>query len=641
MAALERFLTLFLFGWGSAGAIFSFFNGKELFSPEIEIYFSGIIFVFFLALLFTETKYFRWKLSTKEWNEIQAFLFFFFLMLVFRISLVHQIPIWLDEDYQVSTAIRQMPVAAAASQHQPPFEFILINSIVRLFGLTELTGRFSACLFSSAAAGLLAVQLRRITGHWVIAVLGVLFYSLHGIVTQYGYEARPLSIGMFTIIIFCSFLVPLLKRAMSWGEGVYLAAICLCSLLAIGMQPVVVIGGACVALAVAPVSLWKNRLRIVFAVSIGVLAFTPVQLYILRISTPRISRTKPFTLEFLWAEVTSANFSYYLSVYITPLLPLLLALLLCFLFSCFFKKKEKPTLSHSFYGLLLFGLTAFLFLAFLIPYFKGYIEWPLQAYYLLAVWPLSFFFLAHGIQFVEERWKMSGLGRWPVWVPLFSVTAILSLVYPNAYKNYIPNPPSRDNTRAFFSAINEFDGKKVAILNFCLASGNKFCPWLIGEQFYMKLKHVKAGGQADFPSEEFENSDMLTWLPRFFQSDWEPEWLAIVLYNSWDGQKLKAAMLPEGYLLREFEGIQLFLFPLQGKPARQAIVDFFESLAKRVPKGSPGRFGLLPVLTLGNHYLGKKERARAYSQEIVHDQGFSAGHLKNRLQVEGIYSFEP
>jgi len=107
----------------------------------------------------------------------------------------------MDELLQAKEAWYTSILHGSSESHQPPLDFLLQGTAMRIFGVNELGIRIHAVFFSAAAfIGMLIVSLF-ITPRIYLAFFGSGLFFLHFTIAQYGYEARPISSGIFTIIL--------------------------------------------------------------------------------------------------------------------------------------------------------------------------------------------------------------------------------------------------------------------------------------------------------------------------------------------------------------------------------------------------------------------------------------------------------
>ncbi len=154
--------------------------------------------------------------------------------------------IWMDEDLQADRAAGNpfdpILVNKAATQQQPPIDYVLEAISLRNFGMTPVGARFGAALGGALAVAMLLFIAMDISGHRLVWGFAALVGICHPLLIRYGQEGRPVS----TAILFSTVHLWMTTRILLWPErlrdptrfiGLVLATLGL--LWSIGFQPVV------------------------------------------------------------------------------------------------------------------------------------------------------------------------------------------------------------------------------------------------------------------------------------------------------------------------------------------------------------------------------------------------------------------
>lgn len=325
------------------------------------------------------------NLLKKNWD----FILLVVGVLCLRLFNINVISIWGDEDAQAMTSYYNFPIRAGGEMHQPPLDLVLVNFAIKIFGYKAWALRIHSALFSSLAAGFLYLASKQISKSKLVAATCALLFAMHKYSIQYGYEARPISSGLFFEIIF----VYLIYSLLSDGESIFkkkywtLAACTFLFLNSLGLQPAFIVGGTLSFLIIYSIF---NRayLQYGLAVLAGLLAFLPIQAAIISIAPPRFTKTSGLNPALFFSEFKAENFDF-LTLYFEPFGYIILFFIAAnVLISAI--KQVRPMSAASVY--LIFCLI--FFIGVLIPFFRSHVSYFLQVYYVVLCLPLVFLIFA-------------------------------------------------------------------------------------------------------------------------------------------------------------------------------------------------------------------------------------------------------
>jgi hypothetical protein len=223
----------------------------------------------------------------------------FVVALAFRVAHLDARSIWLDEDAQARTAASGVGLdmaRRAATQAQPPLDYLLEGVGLRVFGWNEYGARMHAALLGAGAAALFFGLLMTAVRHPAAVLLGTAAFVTHPELIRYSQEGRPISCGVFFSVLWLWAVFRFLRarptRARAWAPA---AASVLVSgvlfLLSVGLQPVVflIVSGVALAPALA-LSRLRARILAIWALTAvaGVVAL-PALALILRAGAPYVA----------------------------------------------------------------------------------------------------------------------------------------------------------------------------------------------------------------------------------------------------------------------------------------------------------------------------------------------------------------
>lgn len=156
--------------------------------------------------------------------------------------------IWMDEDAQArnaSTGFNIGLVYKAASQQQPPLDYMFEKIGLTVFGWTEIGARIHAALLGSAAAAVFFLLVTTLVRRPGAVFFGTLLFITHPLLIRYGQEGRPISCGVFFALLWLLSVIKLIRKANSIVEAALLKNLapvfisCFLFILSVGFQPLV------------------------------------------------------------------------------------------------------------------------------------------------------------------------------------------------------------------------------------------------------------------------------------------------------------------------------------------------------------------------------------------------------------------
>jgi hypothetical protein len=184
--------------------------------------------------------------------------------LAFRVARLDSRSIWLDEDAQARTAASGIGLdmaRRAATQAQPPLDYLLEGVALRVFGWNEYGVRMHAALLGAGAAALFFGLLMTAVRHPAAVLLGTVAFVTHPELIRYSQEGRPISCGVFFSVLWLWAVFRFLRTRPAHGRALAAASVLVAGvlfLLSVGLQPVVFLIVSGIAFAPALVS---RRLR--------------------------------------------------------------------------------------------------------------------------------------------------------------------------------------------------------------------------------------------------------------------------------------------------------------------------------------------------------------------------------------------
>ena len=449
----------------------SFFTAT---TPRYGYEFLWPMLLLFFFCVFVRERRILFQFSSRIFSDNRDFFVVLIGLLALRFYFIEHISVWLDEDFQASLAWKNYPTAAGVIEHQPPGDMIFtkIGLLISNYGVWGL--RFHAAVFSALAGSTLYVLAKKFSGSRWLALLCVLFFSTHHLVFKYGFEARPISYGLFLELLFFATLYIECKMAtqkdpllLPWSAS--LSAITFLYLCSVGLQP-----GFIVVLTIgffALVSYFRREyLSIFLRLLFGLLSFLPIQLVLLRDSPPRF--TRGLSIFRFFSEFKRENFLF-LNMYLMPIgYFCAIGSLGYFLWCALRRQKTELFFVYLLYISIFFPLI-------LVPFFISHVDWTLNDYYLISILPPLFLLLAY-------LWGFITIGWWRrYWLPLLVPLVLFAGFAPfYAFVNKERDLAiERQDLKGAYESVRENALSTDLTLSFCLA--DRYCPdWAIAKRLY-------------------------------------------------------------------------------------------------------------------------------------------------------------
>ena len=430
------------------------------------------LFLFFG--LFLRERQILFNFSTSVFRDNLDFFVVLIALFALRLYFLEHFSVWLDEDSQAAAAWRYSPLAAGVVQHQPPGDLVLTKLGLLVSDYSVWGLRIHSAIFSSLAGATLYALAKKFSGSRLVALLCALFYSTHHVVFRYGFEARPISYGLFLELLFfaavyaeCQAITTQDRSRQPWSAS--LSAVTFLYLCSLGMQPVFIVGLTVGFFAL--VSCFRREFLAVFLkLFFGLLASLPIQIVLLRDSPPRF--TRGVSIIRFFDEFKFENFIF-LNKFLLPVGYVSASgVLVYFLWCAFRRKKLDPLLVYLLYIAIFFPLTA-------IPFFKSHISWPLNHYYLISILPPLFLLFS-------ALWGAMAVGWFRrFWLPTM-VPVILFALFAPYYKFVNVGRDlelERQDIKGAYASIREISSINDLVLSFCIT--DRECQdSLVGKKLY-------------------------------------------------------------------------------------------------------------------------------------------------------------
>lgn len=304
--------------------------------------------------------------------------------------------VWYDEDRQAVGSRWDGIVTSAAIQQQPPLDFLLTAGGIRLFGHTATGIRFHHALFAVGSAWLFAALLRRLSiGVWTTA-WATSFLVFNTWMIRYAQEGRPYALSLFCGLLHLHALLHVFRTGANRRNWIAATTSGVLFLLAIGMQPVLYLASA--SLAVLP--LWRRpalRRAIIATWLAHATALTlalPLLLLTLWESSDYLNQTPLARLGMLHFHSLQQSANTVTSL-CAPFLPVVAATLLAIgIIPALRPDPRSPTGRLRTQALTVLALLCLCFVALVATAFLVLIDWAQHERYFLAALPLVLAVLA-------------------------------------------------------------------------------------------------------------------------------------------------------------------------------------------------------------------------------------------------------
>jgi hypothetical protein len=488
----------------------------------------------------------------------------FLFLLAVRLWFIDDISVWLDEVINAEKSFENYPLFAGALQHQPPADAALIGLGLWVSNISVWGLRIHTCIASALAGTVLYGLSKHLSKSRVIAVGTVLFFSFQHLVFRYGFEARPISLGLFLELMFIAAVIVQTQKDTSWRESLYLPAMTFLYLSSLGLQPAFLVGTSIVFFLI--ISLFN---KIYFKTSVlifaGLLMYLPNQIVIFAVAPNRFPSGEFFNVSKMLQQLNIENFAV-LTPFCVPWAYICAVMLLLYVMRIIRKKISI----NLFTGYLIFVCIGFPFT--LIPYFVSHIKWDLNDHYLISELPLLFLLFSSlwGYIFESKNFvkkpasfknfydfnRMIKSVGWKREILAASVFAFASTTYDFKDKHHF-TAIERQDLKSAYRLIEESRSEQDLVLSLCLTE-RKFCPgWLLAEQFYLK----------DTPRNLSNDFSVTIYFKSVKKK--KPIKNIIFLYN----QMWSVPDLGTQYRIGNFNGVSVYKIPVE-KNAAESVVNF-------------------------------------------------------------------
>ena len=590
--------SILLFGYSTIATLIYYFIEKpsQVFN-SYELLWPLTLFTYLVGIVLFEKNEIRKSFSIGFLKLNLDTFFVFILLLGIRFINIHNISVWLDEYNQASMTFFNYPITAGLKQHQPPLDMIF-TKIGLLFSDSNVWGlRFHSAFFSAMAGTLFYALIKKISDSYIMALVCVFYFSFHVFVIRFGYEARPVSLGLFIEILFIHHIYSILtegNNAFYKNKPCSLSALTFVYLCSLGMQPVFIVCATLLFFAIYSY-FHRDQLKNFFALLIGFLCFLPIQAKIMLLAPPLFSKTSVFDFQDIFKQLTFENF-FILEPFFKPF-GYCAFLFLVFIFGYNILKRQSFSRP-----LLYFLFCVTFFCGVLIPVFKSHINWDLNDYYLLSSLPLvlSLFVLSLSdiARIASVKKKFFNL------LTLFFAAVCFAFYSFGPFFNFEKTYP-RDDMRASYAEIKRVSGSenKSLVLALCL----KNLPWCpdkaIGEALYFKSANAS---KESYWQRSLDNYYIA------LKTDKPIENVFFIYYESFSRRALNI-----GNKLASPPGIELYKIPIANNVTlASAVIDF-----------------LVPVVQQGldeNAFYTRSLEYLIMSYDHLNDK-------KNKLHYLGLY----
>lgn len=543
-----------------------------------------------------------------------------FLALLFvRLFYLQDRSVWLDEDAQGAASVTNYFVSGGAGHHQPPSDFVFTRVGVLLSDFKVWGLRFHSALFSSLAAASLYFFVKRQSRSHLLA-LGLSFlFAFHVVVVKFGFEARPISHGLFLEILFLMAFFSVLKspdKSYLADKTWFLSVLTFLYLCSLGMQPVFVIGGALVFSFFYGLKNRRVVKKVLHPLFIGFIAYLPIQYATYKLADARFTKVGLFNMDAFLNQLSLLHYSM-VAPYIQPFLLSFIILSLIYFTTALYKRSLH--IGPDFF----FFFVAAFFSIVLMAYFDSHIAWYLQDYYLVSVLPLSIMSLAVSFRQAGTFIKLNSK------YALAASAAILTLCsigYPLGPFRNLPDTYAQNDMKGALSFVERDAKKNPLILALCFSPEKVWCaPFIPAEKYYLSQN-----GGADVVLAN-TSMDFLRTVNNFDDiGD-----VYFIYYNSWSGPAPKE--LPSDNKIASFFGVDIYK-TAGGVNRFQNIIGFLKpAFDEHLKKGRLHSYTLEYIL-FAYDKMGNKPMLLKYLKIFSDFQGekFQTGYIKSLLEKNGL-----
>lgn len=417
-------------------------------------------------------------MTPRKFKENYDFILVFLAILVVRFLYLQDRSIWLDENAQGIASVTNYFVSGGAGHHQPPSDFVFTRVGVLLSGFRDWGLRFHSALFSSLAAASLYFFIKRYARSAVLALGLSALFAFHFVVVKFGFEARPISHGLFLEILFLMGFFSVLKEpetSFLADKSWFLTLLTFLYLCSLGMQPVFVVAGVLV------FCFFYGRFhsnvvhRTLHPLVYGLLAYLPLQFATYKLADPRFTKVGLFSMEAFLNQIPLIHYEM-VSTFVKPFLYTCVALSVLYVLFAAYKRilKIGPDL--------FFAFTALFFTIVLMAYFESHIAWFLNDYYLVSIFPLSIMALAVSFRQIQDPISWGAKSLWALAV---AVVLACSWSYSWAPFHKFSEVYIQNDMKGAFDVVARDATQKPIILSLCFHQEKGWCaPFLIAEKYY-------------------------------------------------------------------------------------------------------------------------------------------------------------
>lgn len=500
-----------------------------------------IFAIFVLAsITYLKTKKVPFPIHIQLVKKNYDVLLVFSVLLLVRLFYLQERSVWLDEDAQGTASVTNYFVGGAAGHHQPPSDFVFTRIGVLLSGFSAWGLRLHSALFSSLASASLYFFVKRYTRSLVLALgLGFLF-AFHTIIVKFGFEARPISHGLFLEILFLGAFFSVLKnpdKSYLANKQWFLSVLTFLYLCSLGMQPVFVLGGALIFCFFYGLKYKNIPEKVLHPMFIGLMAYLPVQFATYKLAEARFTKVGLFDMDAFLTQLPLIHYSM-VAPYIKPFLLSFAVLTALYFFAALYKKSLQ--IGPYFF----FPFTAAFFSIVLMTYFDSHIAWFLNGYYLVSALPLAIMSLSVGFR---EFGQIINFKTKYILPASIVILVFCSVDYPlGPFQNLSSVYPQNDMHGAY-SLITQEPKPNPVVLALCINPEKTWCaPFLVAEKYYLAQN---AGAEVVLG----KNSMALLLAVEDLKKMGD---LYFIYYNSWSGPIPET--VPVEYKVKSLFGVDVY-----------------------------------------------------------------------------------
>lgn len=317
-------------------------------------------------------------------------IFVFFVTFLTSFFVLNASGLATDELNHIYLLKRYSIVRSGYWQQNPPLLGLFVSPLLNWIEGSAWVVRLPSALFGSLASVCFLLILRQMKLSIFLAALFTILFACHPVVEIYRREARPVSLGLFLLLLFLMAIKSAESERFSFSSLTRVYCSLFLAVFAIGFQPLALGAGVGFYSLLSAIRDPKY-LRLSFCLLVPVVLFIPIQQEILNSSPVNI---RSFFLGDIGPLVARQfRFETYASVleyFVFPYMPLMIPFLISG------PRYWGPVLSYLFgnsnFQLLMICLITLIF--FFLPFFHAYSNGNFQVYYLLIIYPIVLLFVA-------------------------------------------------------------------------------------------------------------------------------------------------------------------------------------------------------------------------------------------------------